>query len=66
MCEQCAECLCVCVCADNQHELGVDITVDPRESSFFKAMQKCDGVLLLLDAHATPFERSWCCFELSM
>ena len=56
----------VCVCADNQHELGVDITVDPRESSFFKAMQKCDGVLLLLDAHATPFERSWCCFELSM
>ena len=24
------------------------------------------GVLLVLDSHATPFQRIWCCFELSM
>jgi hypothetical protein len=67
-------------------ELGADITVDPRASSFFKAMRLCEGqatmayshcetitcvrgaagVLLILDPHAMPFTRSWCCFELSM
>lgn len=53
----------------------MDITVDPRESSFYKAMQLCEGcarttpqvlkvcsaaVVLILDPHGVPFTRSWC------
>merc|ERR1712205_230316 len=56
----------VCAYANNQHELGADITEDPRASSFFKAMQLCDGVLVVLDPHGMPYTRCWCCFELSM
>ena len=50
----------VCAYANNQHALGSDIPADPRESAFFKAMQLCDGVLVVLDASATVFTRSWC------
>ena len=50
----------VCAYANNQHDLGSDIPADPRESAFFKAMQLCDGVLVVLDASATVFTRSWC------
>ena len=30
-------------------------------SSFYRAMQRCQGVVLLLDDQATPFLRIWCC-----
>jgi len=53
----------VCAYANNQHCLGAEIQVDPRETSFFKAMSACDGVLLVLDREATPFTRVWCCYE---
>eukprot|EP00931_Biecheleriopsis_adriatica_P086851 TRINITY_DN6141_c0_g1_i1.p1 TRINITY_DN6141_c0_g1~~TRINITY_DN6141_c0_g1_i1.p1 ORF type:complete len:742 (-),score=184.38 TRINITY_DN6141_c0_g1_i1:56-2281(-) len=53
----------VCAYANRQHELGTDLAVDPMKSSFLKAMVRCDGVLLVLDAEATPFTRIWCCFE---
>ena len=56
----------VCAYANNQHELGKDLTQDPRASSFFRAMCLCDGLLLILDATATPFQRIWCCFEQSV
>ena len=56
----------VCAYANNQHELGNDLRFNPRDSSFFRAMQLCGGVLLVLDTHATPFARVWCCFELAM
>ena len=49
--------------ANNQHELGQDIGSDPRNSSFYKAIQLSDGVLVVLDANATPFTRIWCAFE---
>ena len=26
-------------------------------------MQLCEGVLVILDKEATPFQRIWCCFE---
>merc|ERR1711871_289524 len=39
---------------------------DPTETPFYKAMQLCDGVVVVLDEKATPFERIWCCFELAM
>ena len=39
--------------------------MDPRETPFFKAMQLCDGVLVIVDKNATPFTRVWCCYELA-
>lgn len=56
----------VCAYANNQHELGTDLTHDPLHSSFFRAMCLCEGVLLVLDQDATPFRRIWCCFEQSV
>ena len=50
----------VCAYANNQHGLGSDIPADPRESAFFKAMQLCEGVLVVLDASEVVFTRSWC------
>ena len=31
----------VCAYANNQHMLGMELTHDPRHTSFFKAMQRC-------------------------
>ncbi|CAK9092628.1 Uncharacterized protein SCF082_LOCUS43588 [Durusdinium trenchii] len=56
----------VCAYANNQHELGNDLRFNPKETSFFRAMQISEGLLLILDPDATPFSRTWCCFELSM
>ncbi|CAE7516786.1 unnamed protein product [Symbiodinium necroappetens] len=56
----------VCAYANNQHELELAMSPNPRKTSFYKAMQLCQGVLLVLDAKATPFRRIWCCFEESI
>ena len=56
----------VCAYANNQHILGEAISDNPRKTSFFKAMQLCQGVLLVLDMLCTPFTRIWCCFEESI
>ncbi|CAE8598376.1 unnamed protein product, partial [Polarella glacialis] len=47
----------VCAYANRQHELGVDLGSDPMQSSFLKAMEVSEGVLLILDPEATPFQR---------
>ena len=52
-----------CACSINLHALGADITADPRESAFFKAMQMCDGVLVVVDRSGALFTRIWYCFE---
>ena len=44
----------------------MEIPADPKETSFYKAMQLCDGVVVVLDGKATPFTRVWCCFEFAM
>ncbi|CAE7571755.1 Igfals [Symbiodinium sp. CCMP2592] len=56
----------VCAYANNQHELEEEIPDNPRKTSFYRAMLLCRGVLLVLDADATPFQRIWCCFEESI
>lgn len=56
----------VCAYANNQHCVAEDITSNPRSTSFYRAMQMCEGVLLVLDSAGTPFERIWCCFEESI
>ena len=56
----------VCAYANPQHALEDAISDNPRRTSFYKAMQLCYGVLLVLDSNATPFSRIWCCFEESI
>eukprot|EP00930_Biecheleria_cincta_P045550 TRINITY_DN31393_c0_g1_i1.p1 TRINITY_DN31393_c0_g1~~TRINITY_DN31393_c0_g1_i1.p1 ORF type:complete len:1146 (-),score=148.99 TRINITY_DN31393_c0_g1_i1:126-3563(-) len=59
----------ICAYANRQHDLGQDLTQDPRDSSFYRAMKKSVGLLLILDKEtstsgpATPLKRVWCCFE---
>ena len=33
--------------ANNQHKLDAEIAEDPKETSFYKAMQLSDGVLIV-------------------
>ena len=56
----------VCAYANNQHCIEEDIKSNPRSTSFYRAMQMSQGVLLVLDSAGTPFERIWCCFEESI
>lgn len=62
----------VCAYANRQHCLGAELSIDPKDSSFYKAMQLAHGILLVLDSRkeasgpATPFSRIWCDFEESL
>lgn len=52
--------------AVRQH-LPQDYGDNLKKTSLFKALEEANfRVLLLLDAHATPFLRTWCVFELIM
>lgn len=62
----------VCAYANRQHSLAQEVTADPRETSFYKALQWArvnGGVLAVLDEQtehtgpATAFTRIWCVFE---
>jgi len=55
----------ICGYANRQHSLHEEINTSClKETSFYKAMQLAEGVLLILDSEATPFTRMWCCFEI--
>eukprot|EP00930_Biecheleria_cincta_P038436 TRINITY_DN26405_c0_g1_i1.p1 TRINITY_DN26405_c0_g1~~TRINITY_DN26405_c0_g1_i1.p1 ORF type:complete len:925 (-),score=131.48 TRINITY_DN26405_c0_g1_i1:136-2910(-) len=62
----------VCAYANRQHELGSEVTHDPRESSFYRAMQLSRGVVLILnpklqnDPPAVALQRIWVQFEEAM
>eukprot|EP00435_Cladocopium_sp_Y103_P028075 s1396_g7.t1 len=49
----------VCAYANNQHQLQNEICNNPRKTSFYRAIQLCAGVLLVLDQNATPFTRTF-------
>lgn len=53
----------VCAHANRQWELNEELTKDPSQSSFYKAMVESEGILLLLDKNGTPFTRIWCAYE---
>ena len=53
----------VCAYANRQHSLEAELSSDPKSSSFFKALQLVEGMLIILDTNATPFTRLWCAFE---
>ena len=48
-----------------QWTLGDEVTVDPAESSFRKAMDLADGTVSVMDAGAVCFKRVWCVFEIT-
>lgn len=54
----------VCGYANRQHELMHEIGCALQDSSFYKALQVADGILLILDPEAKPFSRIWCDYEL--
>jgi len=55
----------VCAYANNQHMLEKDVTTNPVESSFARAIELAEGrVLSVLDDAGLVFTRVWCCFEL--
>jgi hypothetical protein len=60
----------ICAYANRQHCIEEELHMDPCQTSFFKAMQLSQGVLLVLDERsvhggpATPFTRIWCALEL--
>jgi len=63
----------VCAYANRQHSLDDDLTDDPKQSSFYRAMEIANfKVLLILNAKsalaepAMPFTRIWCAFEETM
>ena len=57
----------VCTYANNQHSLEDDITVNPKESGFAKAMEVSKGrTITILDKDGVVFSRIWCVFELHM
>jgi len=54
----------ICAYGNNQWDLS-DITVDPRESGFTKAMNEADGrTITILDTEGIVFTRIWCIYEL--
>ena len=54
----------VCAYANNQHALGGEISDDPNESSFRKAMALSDGTISTVDTNCTTYSRIWCNFEM--
>ena len=57
----------ICAHANNQHRLEDDITVDPRDSGFEKAMKVSRGrTVTILDKDGIVFTRVWCVFKLFM
>mmetsp|Transcript_47418 Transcript_47418/g.103745 ORF Transcript_47418/g.103745 Transcript_47418/m.103745 type:complete len:690 (-) Transcript_47418:162-2231(-) len=55
----------VCAYANRQHSLAQELVEDPKQTSFYKAMQLAVGTLVILDRDgpAIAFTRIWCAFE---
>ncbi|CAE8649327.1 unnamed protein product, partial [Polarella glacialis] len=56
----------VCAYCNNQHSLAGEVTRNPRETSFGRAMDNTRGMLMIIDWEATPFRRMWCAYEVSV
>ena len=55
----------VCAYANNQWQIGTAVTADPRDSAFFQAMSKAQGVVSVVDSSGFTFKRIWCCYEVT-
>ena len=62
----------VCAYSNRQHDLAMEVTRDPKETSFYLAMLLSDGILVILNEKsntadaAVAFSRVWCQFEEAM
>jgi len=57
----------VCAYANNQWELGKDITKNPKDSGFTRAMLVANNrTITILDKEGIVFSRVWCVFELKL
>lgn len=56
----------ICTFSNNQWALHEELTSDPRQSSFYKALHSCScrGTCMILDERVMPLSRIWCLFEL--
>ena len=49
----------VCAYANNQWDLGGDVTNDPANSSFWRALDQAEGMISVIDKNAICFTRVW-------
>ena len=54
----------ICAYAINQHDISGDVTNDPSQSAFNKAMRLSKGTISILDKGGVVFSRIWCIYEL--
>mmetsp|Transcript_67953 Transcript_67953/g.210183 ORF Transcript_67953/g.210183 Transcript_67953/m.210183 type:complete len:661 (+) Transcript_67953:59-2041(+) len=54
----------VCAYANNQWQLAGDVSDDPANSSFRKAIDLAAGTVTVLDRGAVTFSRVWCAYEI--
>lgn len=52
--------------ANRQWSLAADVTDDPSQTSFFRAMRLSRGTLAIVDARGQYFSRTWCCYEITV
>ena len=50
--------------ANNQWKLSGELTKDPEDTSFFKALRLSKGTVSILDKGGVVFTRVWCSFEI--
>ena len=53
----------VCAYANRQWNLGGDVTEDPSQSSFHRAIRRSKGTVAILDSAGTYWSRIWCDYE---
>ena len=54
----------VCAYANRQWHLSDDVTEDPAQTSFHKAISISKGTIALIDRDGKYFSRIWCCYEI--
>ena len=53
----------VCAYANRQWNLGADVTEDPSQSSFHRAIKRSKGTVAILDQAGKYWTRIWCDYE---
>ena len=54
----------VCAYANNQWNVEGELSDDPAQSSFRKALELAEGTVSILDRGGVVFSRVWCCYEI--
>ena len=54
----------VCAYANNQWNVEGELSDDPAQSSFRKALELAEGTVSILDRNGVVFSRVWCCYEI--